>query len=96
MSFAVTAVYASPLPAPSDHHTFAVPAESAMATEGSSQSEQTVHVKAAREAVARMQVLVNTYLTERMEEEKAAAGGEKVEEKVEDNYGEEVVEEDEE
>jgi len=91
----VKAVYTSPLPAPSDSKTFTIPTETPGATEASTQAEQTAHVNAVRDAVAKLQDEVNAYLTERMEEEKAL-GVAKEKETEEERYGEEeAAEEDE-
>jgi len=81
----IQAVYASPLPAPSDNKTFAI-------ATGPADGTDTKHLAAVREAVSQLQAQVNAYLTERMEEEKNL--GKVVEEgDVEASYGEEVVEE---
>ncbi|KAF8252218.1 hypothetical protein K440DRAFT_391665 [Wilcoxina mikolae CBS 423.85] len=93
-TISVKAVYASPLPAPSDSKTFTVPTETPSTTEASTQAEQTAHVKAVREAVGKLQDEVNAYLTERMEEEKAL-GVTREKEVEEERYGEEAAEEDE-
>jgi hypothetical protein len=84
MPVTINAVYASP----NDTNTFVIPTEAAAATEDSTQTDQTNHVKAVREAVAKLQDQVNKYLTERMEVEKNDAA-----KTLEDNYGEEVVDE---
>jgi hypothetical protein len=84
MPVTINAVYTSP----NDTNTFVIPTEAAAATEDSSQADQTNHVKAVREAVAKLQDQVNKYLTERMEVEKND-----VAKALEDNYGEEVVDE---
>ncbi|KAF8534579.1 hypothetical protein BDD12DRAFT_407278 [Trichophaea hybrida] len=94
-TISVKAIYASPLPAPSDSKTFTIPTEIPSTTEASTQAEQTAHVKAVREAVGNLQDEVNAYLTERMEEEKAL-GVSKEKEVEEERYGEEeAAEEDE-
>ncbi|KAI5856035.1 hypothetical protein BZA05DRAFT_442701 [Tricharina praecox] len=82
----IEAVYASPLPAPSDSKTFTIATEPADGTD-------TKHLAAVREAVAQLQDRVNAYLTERMEEEKNL-GKATEEDDIEASYGEEVVEED--
>ncbi|KAI5810757.1 hypothetical protein BZA77DRAFT_391241 [Pyronema omphalodes] len=84
MSLTINAVYTSP----NDTNTFVIPVEAAAATEESSQADQTNHVKAVREAVTKLQDQVNKYLTERMEVEKNDAA-----KALEDNYGEEIVDE---
>jgi hypothetical protein len=85
MPVTINAVYTSP----NDTNTFVIPTEAAAAaTEDSTQTDQTNHVKAVREAVAKLQDQVNKYLTERMEVEKNDAA-----KALEDNYGEEVVDE---
>ncbi|KAI5819827.1 hypothetical protein BZA77DRAFT_385037 [Pyronema omphalodes] len=81
MSFTINAVYTSP----NDTNTFVIPVNAAAATENSTQTDQTNHVKAVREAVVELQDQVNKYLTERMEVEKNDAA-----KALEDNYGEEI------
>jgi cytochrome P450 len=78
-----TAVYKSPLPAPSDRKTFTYALETA--------STPSENLKKLREATAAMQDEVNKYLTERMEEEKKQleASNIKLKEEDEDKYGEE-------
>jgi hypothetical protein len=92
----ISAVYNSPLPAPSDCNTSTISTTVAVATEASSQTEQTAHVTAVRESVSQLQDLVNAYLTERMGEEKRLDLGKAMvgeEEGLEEKYGEEEAEE---
>ena len=51
----ISAVYRSPLPAPSDTNSFAVTTAVAPATEASPQSAQTTHVAAVRKALTQLQ-----------------------------------------
>lgn len=58
-----------------------------------STKEKTAYLSALRKSVTQLQEDVNTFLTSKMEEDKALAG-EKMDEKAEEeNYGEEKVEE---
>lgn len=59
--------------------------------------EKTAYLSELRESVTKLQGEINTFLTQKMEEDKAAAAGAdttKRDEKEEEDYGEEVVEED--
>jgi hypothetical protein len=82
MPVTINAVYTSL----NDTNTFVIPTEATAAIEDSTQTDQTNHVKAVRETVAKLQDQVNKYLTERMEVEKNDAA-----KALEDNYGEEVI-----
>ena len=64
-------------------------------TPGSTKAK-TAYLSELRGAVTKLQSEVNTFLTQKMEEDKANAAGEggKADEKEEENYGEEVVEDD--
>ena len=62
-----------------------------------STQEKTAYLSSLRSAVVNLQEQVNVWLTTKMEEDKTLAldGGDKVDEqKEEENYGEEVIEED--
>lgn len=86
----LTATYASPT---NDAFTTSVPLPAATSTT----AEKTTYLAALREAVTKTQADINKELTARMEEDKArdtsAAAADDA--KDEENYGEEVVEEDE-
>lgn len=90
----ISAVYNSPLPAPSDTKTFTITTMAVPATEASSQASQTAHVSAVRETISKLQDEVNMYLTERMEEEKERGLVDAAKE-AEEDYGEDIVEEEE-
>jgi hypothetical protein len=87
MTVTLTAVYASP----SDTHTFTVATQTPAATKASPQKEQTAHVAALSQHIAKLQDEVNAYLTERMEVEKRELTGaeEETVEGAEEKYGEE-------
>jgi len=75
---------------PTTSQTFTHPLPS---TPTPSTKEKTAYLSALRKSVTQLQEDVNTFLTSKMEEDKALAG-EKMDEKAEEeNYGEEKVEE---
>lgn len=94
-TLSITAIYNSPLPAPSDTKAFTIATSVSPATETSPQVSQTAHVASVREAVAKLQDEVNRYLTERMEEEKEKGFVDAAKEVEEEEYGEEGGEEEE-
>ncbi|TKA79483.1 hypothetical protein B0A49_03576 [Cryomyces minteri] len=73
--------------------TFSHPLPSASSATSSVQ-EKTAYLSVLRVSAAQLQGEVNTFLTQKMEEDRAAEGKAKVDdEKEEENYGEEVVDE---
>jgi hypothetical protein len=91
MSAHLTAVYTSPTAT----NTFSSPLQSAP-TQQSSSSEKSQYLADLRQKVAQLQDDINRFLTEKMDQDKAATDGapSKDDPMEEDMYGEEVVDED--
>lgn len=92
MSDHLTAVYTSP----TTTNTFSSPLSTA-STSASSPQEKSQYLGDLREKVSQMQDDINAFLTQKMDEDKAATEGgvsAKDEEREEQMYGEEVVDED--
>ncbi|KAI9852426.1 MAG: hypothetical protein M1838_000744 [Thelocarpon superellum] len=91
-SLALTATYVSP----TAERTFSHPLPTS-ANELASSDAKTAYLAALRSNVTKLQEDVNSFLTQKMDEDNAAAGGRaqkiagKDESKEEENYGEEVI-----
>lgn len=98
MSSAPSASYISP----SDTHTFTIPQQPTTTNPSTKTQAQTAHLSALRASTKQLQSDINAFLTQKMEEDKAAAAsnandkksGKSRDEEEEENYGEETVEDD--